>query len=79
MFNEADFKCAVLEIMTGAKKGPDGEFPVLQKLRDQLERSSTEIFPFFEACSRNSIKYVNAVHSVLHGYGPYHMAVDMEF
>jgi len=57
MFNEADFKCAVLEIMTGAKKGTDGEFPVLQKLRDQLERSSTEIFPFFEACSRKAFKY----------------------
>ena len=52
MFNQADFKCAVSEIMIGATKGSDGSFPVVQKLRKQLERSSTEIFPFFEACSR---------------------------
>ena len=49
MFNEADYKCAVSEIMTGTKQGC---LSVIQKLRDQLERSSTEIFPFFEACSR---------------------------
>ena len=49
MFNEADFKCAVSEIMIQAKKE---SFPVFQKLRDQLQRSSTEIFPFFEACLR---------------------------
>ena len=49
MFNEADYKCAVSEIMTGTKKG---SFSVVQKLREQLERSSTEIFPFFAACSR---------------------------
>ena len=52
MFNEADFKCVVSEIMTGAKGGSDGSFPVVQKLREQLERSCTEIFPFFEACAR---------------------------
>ena len=52
MFNEADFKCVVSEIMTGAKRESGGSFPVVQKLREQLERSSTEIFPFFEACSR---------------------------
>ena len=48
-FNEDDFKCAVSEIMIGAKKE---NFPVVEKLRDQLKRSLTEIFPFFEACSR---------------------------
>ena len=52
MFNETDFKSAVSEIMIGSRKGTDGCFPVVQKLRDQLERSSTEIFPFFEACAR---------------------------
>ena len=57
LFNEADYKCAVLEIMMGAKKGSDSDFPVLQKLRTQLERSSTEIFPFFEACARKACKY----------------------
>ena len=49
-FKEADFKCAVSEIMIGAKKE---NFPVVEKLRDQLKRSLTEIFSFFEACSRN--------------------------
>ena len=52
MFNEAHFKCVISEIMTGAKTGSNGSFSVVQKLRQQLERSSTEIFPFFEACSR---------------------------
>ena len=52
LFDEADFKSAVLEIMTGTKGGSVGDFPVVEKLREQLERSSTEIFPFFEACSR---------------------------
>ena len=51
MFNENDFNFVVSEIMTGAKMGSDGSFSVVQKLREQLERSSTEIFPFFEACS----------------------------
>ena len=52
LFDEADFKSAVVEIMTGAKCESVGGFPVAEKLREQLERSSTEIFPFFEACSR---------------------------
>ena len=51
MFNEADFNFVVSEIMTGAKMESDGSFSVVHKLREQLERSSTEIFPFFEACS----------------------------
>ena len=52
LFDEADFKSAVLEIMTGAKCESVGDFAVVEKLREQHERSSTEIFPFFEACSR---------------------------
>ena len=58
MFNEADFNCVVSEIITGAKRGPDGSCSVVRNLREQLERSSTEIFPFFEACAseiRNNI------------------------
>ena len=49
MFDETEFKCAVSEIMIGAEKE---SLPVVEKLRDKLKRSSTEIFPFFEACSR---------------------------
>ena len=52
LFDEADFERAVLEIMTGTKCGLVGDFPVVEKLREQLERSSTEIFPFFGTCSR---------------------------
>ena len=53
LFNEADFNCAVSVIMTGAS---DGRFPVVQKLREQLKRSATEIFEFFEVCSRKTHK-----------------------
>ena len=52
LFDEADFKCAVLEIITEPKKGSGGGFSVVERLREQLQQSSTEIFPFFEACSR---------------------------
>ena len=52
MFNEVHFKCVVSDIITGAIKESDVCFPFVQKLRERLERSSTEIFPFFEACSR---------------------------
>ena len=52
LFDEADFKCAVLEIITEPKKGSGGGFSLVERLREQLGQSSTEIFPFFEACSR---------------------------
>ena len=52
MFNETHFKCVVSDIITGAIKESHASFPFVQKLRERLERSSTEIFPFFEACSR---------------------------
>ena len=55
-FTEANFKCAVSEIMVGAKKEI---FSVVEKLRDQIKRSLTEIFPFFEACLRKFIKHTN--------------------
>ena len=58
LFDMDDLKCAVSEIMIGAKSGSNFDFPVVQKLRDQLERSSTEIFPFFEACSRKAHKQI---------------------
>ena len=51
-FNEEHLRCAISEIMIGPKKHPDDVLLVIEKLREQLERSSTEIFPFFEACSR---------------------------
>jgi len=38
--------------MIGPKDNSDNVLLVIQKLREQLEQSSTEIFPFFEACSR---------------------------
>ena len=53
LFNEADFNCAVSVIMTGVS---DGRFPVVQKLREQLKWSETELFSFFEACSRKAHK-----------------------
>jgi hypothetical protein len=52
LFYEPDLKCAVFEIMSGVKNGSVGDFPVVQKLREKLARSPTEIFPFFEACLR---------------------------
>ena len=57
LFDETDFKSAVSEIMVRTKNGSNDDSPVVQKLREQLERSSTEIFPFFEACLRNFMKY----------------------
>ena len=51
-FNEEHLRCGISEIMLGPKNQSDDVFQVIRKLREQLERSSTEIFPFFEACSR---------------------------
>ena len=52
MFNETHFKYVVSDIVTGAIKESHASFSFVQKLRERLEQSSTEIFPFFEACSR---------------------------
>ena len=82
LFDEADFKSAVSEIMVRTKNGSSDDFPVVRKLREQLERSSTEIFPFFEACSRNSMKYVILYDSYSNAVCTLYladMAVDMEF
>ena len=54
LFNEADFRCAVHEIMTRPKNGSNSDFPVVQNLRDQFE-SLTELFQFFEACARKAL------------------------
>ena len=51
-FNEDHLRCAISEIIIGPKDNSDEVLLVIQKLREQLEQSSTEIFPFFEACSR---------------------------
>ena len=51
-FNEDHLRCAISEIIIGPKDNSDEVLLVIQKLRKQLEQSSTEIFPFFEACSR---------------------------
>ena len=51
-FNEDHLRCAISEIMIGPKDNSDYVLVVIQKLRMQLEQSSTEIIPFFEACSR---------------------------
>ena len=53
-FNEEHLRCAVSEIIIGPKNHSNDVLLVIQKLRRQLERSSTEIFPFFEACSRKA-------------------------
>ena len=55
LFNKDDYKCAVYEIMVGQTKQineSDDVALVIQQLRDQLERSSTELFPFFETCEK---------------------------
>ena len=70
MFDEADFKSAILEIMTGTKGGSVGDFPVVDKLREQLDRNCasnlTEIFSFFEACSRkvHKTRRIRQVHKL---------------
>ena len=51
LFNEDIFKCAVTEIIIGPKNNSD-VFPLVHKLREQLERSSTELLSFLEACTR---------------------------
>ena len=55
LFNEDIFKCAVSEIIIGPKNNPD-VFPLVKKLREQLDRSSTELLSFFEACTRKIYK-----------------------
>ena len=47
LFNEDIFKCAVSEIIIPPNNNSD-VFPLVQKLREQLERSSTDLLSFFE-------------------------------
>ena len=58
LINEDIFKCAVSEIIIGPKNSSD-VFPVVIKLREQLERTSTGILSFLEECTRN-------IHEKLH-------------
>ena len=55
LFNEDIFKCAVSEIIIPPNNNSD-VFPLVQKLREQLERSSTDLLSFFEACTRKIYK-----------------------
>ena len=61
-FNEDHLRCAISEIMIGPKDNSDDVLLVIQKLREQLEQSATEIFPFFEACSRKVHETIRVHH-----------------
>ena len=54
LFNEDIFKCAVSEIIIPPNN--NSVFPLVQKMREQLERSSTDLLSFFEACTRKIYK-----------------------